>query len=179
MSEDRTDLVRIFELIEKETEYTVVYRDEWLHRSKPFSLHVKNISLEELLNRSFEKQPLTYALVNKTIVVRPRSMRPADPPAQTGTLLQEVLRGVVKEAGSGAPLPGVSIVVKGSTVGTSTDLEGRFELSGVTAGQVLVLTFLGFRTKEVPYRGEETLDITLEEDVAGLDEVVVIGYGTQ
>lgn len=179
VSEDRTDLVRIFELIEKETEYTVVYRDEWLHRSKPFSLHVKNISLEELLNRSFEKQPLTYALVNKTIVVRPRSMRPADPPAQTGTLLQEVLRGVVKEAGSGAPLPGVSIVVKGSTVGTSTDLEGRFELSGVTAGQVLVLTFLGFRTKEVPYRGEETLDITLEEDVAGLDEVVVIGYGTQ
>src|SRR3546814_17107782 len=93
--------------------------------------------------------------------------------------MQDVVRGLVMEAGSDTPLPGVSVLVKGSSVGTSTDLEGRFELNGVASGDVLVLSFLVFRTKEVPYTGEGQLEISLEQDVAGLDQVVVIGYGTE
>src|SRR3546814_17643804 len=67
ISEEKAGLVPVFELIEKETDYTVVYRDEWLTMSKPFQLPVKDVSMEHLLNRSFGQQLLTYALVNEHI----------------------------------------------------------------------------------------------------------------
>src|SRR3546814_14074705 len=67
ISEEKAGLVQAFELIEKETDYTVVYRDEWHTMSKQYKLHVTYVSLRELLPRCFKTQPLTYHLVNRTI----------------------------------------------------------------------------------------------------------------
>jgi TonB-linked SusC/RagA family outer membrane protein len=88
------------------------------------------------------------------------------------------VKGVVVDA-SGSPLPGVSIVVKNTTKGASTDFEGNFSISNIQKGEVLVFSFVGFTTKEVPVSNANFLKVTLNEDLQSLEEVVVIGYGTQ
>lgn len=88
--------------------------------------------------------------------------------------------GVVKEAGSGLPIPGVNVQVKNSTIGTATDMDGRFSLKGVSSGSTLVFSYLGFKNLEYKVvSSSNTLSISLQEDSKVLDEVVVIGYGSQ
>ncbi|MES2576662.1 MAG: TonB-dependent receptor [Bacteroidota bacterium] len=88
--------------------------------------------------------------------------------------------GVVKETGSGLPIPGVNVQVKNSTIGTATDMDGRFSLKGVSSGATLIFSYLGFKNfKYKVVSNTSTLSISLEEDSKVLDEVVVIGYGSQ
>ena len=88
--------------------------------------------------------------------------------------------GVVKETGSGLPIPGVNIQVKNTTKGTATDYDGRFSLKGVSSGATLVFTYLGYKNLEYKVIASNSeLSIMLVEDSKVLDEVVVIGYGTQ
>ena len=88
------------------------------------------------------------------------------------------IKGTVSDA-SGSPLPGVSIVVKNTTKGASTDFEGNFSISNVQKGEILVFSFVGFTTREVAVSNANFLKVTLNEDLQSLEEVVVIGYGTQ
>ncbi|WP_222937451.1 TonB-dependent receptor [Cytophaga sp. FL35] len=96
----------------------------------------------------------------------------------TGTTLlaQEQVTGVVND-NTNMPIPGVNIMIKGTSKGTATDFDGNYEIS-VENGDVLVFSYLGFKNAEVSYNGQQTIDVVLEEDAAKLDEVVVIGYGT-
>lgn len=91
---------------------------------------------------------------------------------------QEMISGVVTDAG-GIPLPGVSVIQKGTTRGASTDFDGNYSLELTLGEKTLVFSYLGFKTVEIPVNGQTTINVSLEEDVASLDEVVVIGYGTQ
>lgn len=91
---------------------------------------------------------------------------------------QQTLKGVVKEKATGEGLPGVTVVVKGTSNGTSTDLDGNFELKNVKTGDVIVVTYLGFKEKEVTVGSNFNLTIELEESAEQLDEIVVVGYGS-
>jgi iron complex outermembrane receptor protein len=91
---------------------------------------------------------------------------------------QQTVKGVVKDKATGETLPGVSIVVKGTTNGTSTDFDGNFELKNVKTGDILVFSYLGFTEKEVALASNFNLTIELEESAQRLDEIVVVGYGT-
>ena len=88
-----------------------------------------------------------------------------------------VCKGIVKDA-NGETIIGASVVVKGTTNGTITGLDGDFELSNVKKGETLQISFVGYQTKEIVWNGQ-ALNVTLEEDTKLLDEVVVVGYGTQ
>ncbi|HPR62015.1 MAG TPA: carboxypeptidase-like regulatory domain-containing protein, partial [Prolixibacteraceae bacterium] len=97
----------------------------------------------------------------------------------TGTqLMAQVISGKVTDK-SGDTLPGANVVVKGTTNGTVTDFDGNYRLEVKTSDAVLVISFLGYQTLEIPTQGRLVIDVVLESDVASLDEVVVIGYGTQ
>lgn len=87
--------------------------------------------------------------------------------------------GTVTDAVSGQPLPGVNIIIKNTAKGTSTDFDGNYTLTEVPVNSILVVSYLGFRTKEVTVLNADRLDIVLEEDAESLSEIVVIGYGTQ
>ncbi len=89
---------------------------------------------------------------------------------------QNSVRGTVKEAATGEPVIGASVMVQGTTTGTITDIDGTYVLSGVPAGATLVYDCIGFRTVSVPVNGRSVIDILLEEDSEFLDEVVVVGY---
>jgi iron complex outermembrane receptor protein len=93
-------------------------------------------------------------------------------------IAQQTVKGVVKDKATGETLPGVSVVVKGTTNGTSTDFDGNFELRNVKTGDVLVFSYLGFSEKEVTLASNFNLTVELEESAQRLDEIVVVGYGT-
>lgn len=89
-----------------------------------------------------------------------------------------VVKGVVKDS-HGEPLLGVNITVKGTALGTITDIDGNFSIADVPAGSTLVVSYIGFKSQEIAVKGNISLNIVLEEDSETLDEVVVVGYGTQ
>lgn len=91
---------------------------------------------------------------------------------------QRSISGVVKD-NAGEPLIGVSIMVKGTTNGSISDLDGNYSLSSVSSGSTLVFSYMGYETKEVAVLNQSVINVTLEEDNKILDEVVVVGYGTQ
>ncbi|MFD2727599.1 SusC/RagA family TonB-linked outer membrane protein [Hyunsoonleella rubra] len=91
---------------------------------------------------------------------------------------QEKISGVVTDGG-GIPLPGVSVIQKGTTRGASTDFDGNYSLELTLGEKTLVFSYIGFKTVEISVNGQTTINVSLEEDVAALDEVVIVGYGTQ
>ncbi|MFW5699521.1 MAG: SusC/RagA family TonB-linked outer membrane protein [Bacteroidota bacterium] len=91
---------------------------------------------------------------------------------------QNTITGTVTDAESEEALPGVSVVVKGTTRGTTTDIDGNYSIN-VTSGESLVYSFVGYQSEEIVVGNESVLDVQLSADVVGLDEVVVIGYGVQ
>jgi len=88
----------------------------------------------------------------------------------------QTVSGTVSD--SSGPLPGVNVLVKGTTNGTQTDFDGNYTLNNVDSGSVLVFSYIGFASQEVTYNGQSSVDVTLQEDATALDEVVIIGYGT-
>jgi len=92
---------------------------------------------------------------------------------------QITITGKVTDSQTGDFMPGVNIIVKGATVGTITDASGKYSISLPDKSAVLVFSFIGYLTKEVPYSGAAVIDVVLMSDIQNLDEVVVVGYGTQ
>ncbi len=90
---------------------------------------------------------------------------------------QNSVTGTVTEQSSSLPLPGVNIIIKGTSTGTATDFDGNY-LINVSNGDVLEFSYVGYVTQDITYNGQSTIDIQMVEDAAQLDEVVVIGYGT-
>lgn len=88
------------------------------------------------------------------------------------------VNGVVTSASDGVPLPGVSVIVEGTSRGGVTDFDGKYSIS-VQSGEKLSFSYIGFKTQTVTVTDQTTINITLEDDVESLNEVVVIGYGTQ
>lgn len=91
---------------------------------------------------------------------------------------QNTLNGVVLDSGSQQPLPGVNIVIKGTSNGTTTDFDGNFSLEKVKQNDVIVFSYLGYKENTVIYTGQKNISVSLTEDSQQLQDVVVIGYGT-
>jgi TonB-linked SusC/RagA family outer membrane protein len=90
----------------------------------------------------------------------------------------KTVTGVVTDE-SGIPLPGVNVIIKATTTGTTTDFDGNYKIANVNTNSILVFSYIGFATREITFTGQSQLNVTLEEDTSALDEVVVVGYGKQ
>lgn len=93
-------------------------------------------------------------------------------------LAQSTVSGVVTDKSSGQPLPGVNVIIKGTSKGTTTDFDGKYMLSNVKNGEVIEFSYVGFTAQDVAYTAQQTINVSLEEETAKLDEVVLVGYGT-
>ena len=91
---------------------------------------------------------------------------------------QQTIKGTVTEASGGTVLPGVGVIIKGTTSGTATDFDGNYFLDNVKAGDVLVFTYIGFTTQEITVGSSSTINVALKESAEALDEVIIVGYGT-
>jgi TonB-linked SusC/RagA family outer membrane protein len=169
-------LGKIFRDIHKQTGYNFLCTEEQLSHSKKVDIDLKAATLEEALNMVFKDQPLTYSIINKTIIVR---HKPTNDAFEKTAIIQPIhITGVVKDAGTGQPLAGVTIQVKGNTMGTATDAEGKFALD-VSANAVLEVSFLGYSKEEVQVNGNTFINIDLKPSTKNLNELIVVGYGTQ
>lgn len=161
----------VFSLIENQTTYRFSYRSVLLDADKNISIQAANAPVTTVLDQALRGRNLEYSIVSsKTIVISDKQSNNAT------TSKPQKASGIVKDA-NGEPIIGASVVVKGSTNGTITGINGDFTLSDVKRGSVLRISFVGYLTKEIAWNGTP-LRIILKEDAHTLDEVMVIAYGT-
>lgn len=173
----------IFRTLRKNSGYQFVYSNDLLKKAGPVTVQIENGSLEEILAEVFKGQPLTYSMVEGAIVVKSRpDSRIAKPREVEKVAVRQVVQREVKgrvtdEKGEG--LPGVNIMVKGTQRGITTDFDGNYRIEVPEGEQVLVFSFVGFATQELPVGNRSQLDVSLQVDEKSLDEVVVVAFGTQ
>ena len=156
--------------IERQSSVTFLYNHEYVKALNHLTLDVKKMKIEEVMSRLLKDTRLGYSFVDNTVII---TMKPTSI-EQTPRVRN--VKGVVVDV-NGNPLPGVTVMIKGTTLGVATDLNGRFSLEMVgNAPIVLVCSFVGMRKKEVKYADGKEQKIVMEEEQAEMDEVVVTGY---
>ncbi len=163
-----------FLLLEEKTDFVFVYdkTDNFLKRK--VILERQNLSVEKILLEISKQTKLSFRQVNNSISVR-KITNSED--SQIEVVLQiRTVKGKVT-AGDGEGLPGVNVIEKGTTNGTITDVEGSYSLD-VDPSAILVFSSVGFLTKEIPVGNKSIIDVSLDQNVQQLDELVVVGYGT-
>ncbi|WP_083158029.1 SusC/RagA family TonB-linked outer membrane protein [Allomuricauda sp. CP2A] len=176
ISQKNIDTKELMEKLEAISGYKFVFDKSILDYKKRFTIKEKGISFNELLNKVSEQSRLRFKKVNDNI-----NVRLAEPTSSTSTLDEAqadvVITGQVSGT-DGIPLLGVSVVVQGGDIGTVTNFDGNYTLT-VPEGSVLVFSFIGMRTQYVPVADQTVINVVMEEDVAALNEVIVVGYGSQ
>jgi TonB-linked SusC/RagA family outer membrane protein len=179
LTEKNASLEKIFKVIEEQTGYVFFYDYSLLSQAKKVNIQVKDIPLQDALNLCFKDQPLTWTIVNKTIVVKPKQQ--SNPVSAITAPAPEFPRadvtGIVTDA-EGIPLKGASIRVKGSEYGTSSDVNGHFLLRQLDENAILIISYIGYETKELPLKQLGSGRIELKQSLDVLNESVIIGYGT-
>ena len=166
---------QVFAEIEQNSEFIIVYSDDILNVSEEVSVVVRNSSVEKILDQVFDGTSIDYTIMDRQIVIRQRADIQVDNRLRQS---ERMVRGKVVDS-TGMPLPGVTVVVKGTTTGTITDFDGAFSLEVPSGGEVLSFSFVGFQPQEVSIGSRTVFDIQLVEDVLEIEEIVAVGYGVQ
>lgn len=174
LNETNASLEKIVIQIRKQSGYDFIVNAKSLRTAKPVSINVKGASLEEALKICFSNQPLTYNLEDMTVVIKER---PQNMIERLVELINETdIRGkVVDEKGN--PLAGVTVLEKGTNNLTVTNASGQFILRNTKENAVLTFSFIGFKTRDVRTNGRSFITTSLEQQIADLDEMVVVAYG--
>lgn len=171
-------LETVFQDIHEQSGYNFLYSDQVLANAKSISLRVRNASLSQVLKECFKGQPFTYNLVDKTVIIK-YTGKEQDQIANPILNPPTAISGKVTDDKNNA-LQGVSVLIKGSSFGTNTDKNGEFSISiPDNSSKILVFSFVGMVTQEVNVSNRNNLNIQLKAAPSGLNEVTVIGYGTQ
>ncbi len=177
LSEKNASLEKIFREMKRQTGYDFWYESKMLKQAKKVDIQVTNVSLEQALNVCFQNQSLSYSIVEKTIVVKPKVTLQAEivtPPPPLPPPPIEV-RGTVTDD-KGDALPGASVKLKGTAVGKSTDASGNFVIQVPDANGVLVISYVGYETVEVAVNGRTAVDVKLTLSVKQIDQLTIVGY---
>lgn len=162
----------VLEDIHKQSGYDFVLSGSDVKQVKGITFSIKRVPLETALKELLKDSDLAYRIENKTIIIY---RKPASQKEQTAEKNERKISGRVKDM-NGDLLPGVSVSVKGKKVSAVTDLDGEWTMTLTDEkNPILVFSFVGMKTLELPYKGEPFLNITLEENVTKMDEVVVTG----
>ena len=162
-------IINVLLEIQKQTEASFAYEKLQIEQLKPVTIHVKDRTLEETLKTLLEGTGYTYKIADNVIAIikTQEKEKISDSMVVSGRVVDE----------KGHPLPGVAIVIKGTTVGVSTDHEGKYSITLPDVQNVrLVFTFIGMRPYEVAYAGQKEINVTLHEEATQIEEVVVTGY---
>lgn len=165
-------LLEAFDQIKKKTDFYFIYDRRELRDADPVNLLFEEETMENVLYSLASSHGLTFRQVNERISVK-LNKTPKDPLSQV--LAEVLVSGQVVDA-EGQPLPGVTVIIEGTSVGTVTDINGNYSLDAAT-GSVLVFSFVGFVNQRIPVGNTDTINVRLVEDSQALDEFVVVGYG--
>jgi TonB-linked SusC/RagA family outer membrane protein len=167
----------VLDQIEQKSEFVFLYNSKLIDVDRTVSLNLKDQKISDVLDKLFQEADVVYTIVDRQIVLTNK----AD---QAGFLelsnvqQQKSISGKVTDA-TGSPLPGVTVVVKGTSQGIITDSFGNYSLTNVPENATVQFSFVGMKTQEIAVGKNATINVTLVDETIGLDEVVAIGYGTQ
>jgi len=168
ISVKNVELKKLFNMIQKQTTYRFLYEDGQLPKNTKVDLDVTKASIQSVLNRALINTSLRYRILNDNLIVVSTAAK---------EISSQTVRGKITDE-KGQPLQGVSIRVKGSTAGVSTDANGNFSVE-VPENSVLEISFIGYITQEYTVKKDETISIQLVPGDKNLDEVVIVGFGVQ
>jgi TonB-linked SusC/RagA family outer membrane protein len=175
----KVSVKQVFKKIEQQAKVTFVYDEQVIDAIPALTLHVKNKPLADVLDELQQRTLLQFKMVGNYIGVAQNivSMPTLSlTPATTQNVMVAIkISGAVRDA-SGQPIPGVSVIIKGATQGTQTDINGQFSISA-NIGDVLVFSFIGYHSKEITITTPAQLSILLDENSTQLSEVVVTALG--
>jgi iron complex outermembrane receptor protein len=170
LSVKNATIVEVFDKIEQETEFGFLFKTDQLDLEKRYNLDIRNSNIEQILSQILDENKYSYAVFDRNIVVMKSS---------SGKLQDEkeiTLTGKVTDA-SGASLPGVSVLLKGTYNGTITSADGKYTLTNIPPDGIVIFSYVGMNTQEIMVGGRTVIDIVMTETTIGIDEVVTIGYG--
>jgi TonB-dependent starch-binding outer membrane protein SusC len=171
---ENSTVKEVLKEIESQSEFRIMYSGKFVDVDREVSLDVKNQKIESVLNTLFAGTDVGYTVKDRFIVlITPELM-------VEGTLAvmqQRAVSGKVTDSG-GQSLPGVTVVVKGTTQGTVTNADGEYSLTNIPEDATLVFSFVGMRTQEIVVGNQDNINVAMEEETIGIEEVVAIGYGT-
>ncbi|WP_339708313.1 SusC/RagA family TonB-linked outer membrane protein [uncultured Kriegella sp.] len=174
---ENVSVEEVFQKIESLSDFRFVYNHRKVNLTKKVSANFENEQISDILKSIFSDTDIFFTVKKKLIVLKTGKLK--EPiPTQINTVQQLTIEGTVTDA-NGMALPGASIVEKGTTNGTQSDFDGNFTLNVANQNAILIISYIGYGTKEVSPNGQTNLAITLQESAAGLEEVVVVGFGTQ
>ncbi|MFV0378062.1 MAG: TonB-dependent receptor [Mangrovibacterium sp.] len=160
----------ILQNIEEKSDYYFLYSRSVVDVNKRVDLKAENQKIDEVLAQLFENTGVNYKIEGRQIVL-------SKDQAGTQQQLSKTVSGVVAST-TGEPIPGATVVVKGTSNGTITDFDGKYTLANVPADAILQFSFVGMKLQEVAVAGKSQIDVALEEETIGIEEVVAVGYGT-
>lgn len=174
---------QVFGEIEENSEFILLYNERIVDVNRKVDIKVKNEPVETVLDQVFKGTQNAYRIYDRQIVILENEN--AEIPSilkgkieKTESLQQQKeVTGKVTDSG-GLPLPGVSVVVKGTTVGTVTNADGTFSLRIPAEAETLQFSFVGMKMQEMAIEGRSTFTVVMEDETIGLEEVVAVGYGT-
>jgi TonB-linked SusC/RagA family outer membrane protein len=168
-------LEELFKEIQKKSEFIFFYKDDVLNHK--VSLNLKKATLSTILDAALANTNLTYTVDYRQVVIKENTDTKTST-KKTQVTQQMPIRGIVVDE-TGAPLIGATIIAKGTTVGVSSDFDGKFELSVPDGITTLVVSYIGYITQEVDIKEKTSVDIIMKPDDTALDEIVIIGYGSE
>ena len=165
----------VFSYIEKDSEFIFIYHGSNINLNRKVNVDVTNRSVDKILQQMFDGTDVEYFINDRQIIVRKKQVA-----EKTVPMIQQekkiTVMGNVKDE-NGEPLIGVNVVVRGTMIGCVTDIDGNFSLADVSEYAVISISYIGYQTQDIPVKA--TINVVLKEDSEALNEVVVIGYGTQ
>ncbi len=176
---DEGELIEAFKVIEKKTGFNFTYNDAIVNENSIVSLNISSKSLADVLTEISKKTHLKFKRINQNIHVSKRKGFEKSLEEIIDFVQERVITGKVTSSEDNSTLPGVNVIVKGTSQGTVTDVEGNYKLNVPDENTVLVFSSVGFVKEEVLVGNQTIIDFALVPDLTSLDEIVVIGYGTQ
>jgi TonB-linked SusC/RagA family outer membrane protein len=167
-------LLKLFQEIESQSRFVFLYRADDLDLNRKMNRDFKEASIEEILSEALKGERVTYEIFDRQILISKIGVTSA------GNDIEQKLKvaGVVTD-GKGDPLPGVSVVIEGTTKGAITDMNGNYTLVDIGTNATLVFSFVGMQTQKIAVTGRTLINVVMLEDAIGIEEVVAIGYGVQ
>lgn len=173
-------LYEVINAIKSQTEFEFAYDSELETLVlKNVSIRAKDESISNVLASILKETDINYKVIDKIVLLSKGTVISTTGPDKPNSLQQQSVSGTVYDITSGEPLPGVNIVVEGSTIGTVSDNYGKYTLNLPSKDAVLIFSFVGYNTERFQLAGQNSLDIKLVPDIRKLDDVIVVGYATQ
>lgn len=158
--------------LERETNYRFAYNKTDIDVDQVYTIHISDGQIKEVLDKLFTDKDISYKIIDQRQIILSRSSS-----SYTVSQQSKSISGRVTDS-SGQPLPGVSVVIKSTTTGTITGNDGKYFLPNVPSDAILMFSFVGMKAQEIKVAGKSSINITMEEETVGIEEVVAIGYGT-